>query len=382
MREIIDQKRLVSWRRQLHMYPETAGKEKDTAAYLSKELSCLGLTVKENIFGYGLVAELTGKEMGKCIAIRADMDALPIEEETNLEFKSLTPGVMHACGHDAHMAVLLGTAAELAQNPPPGTVKFIFQPSEEKPPGGAKYLIEAGVLKDPDVDGLIGLHVSPSYPVGAVALKEGVMTGIADDFELTVKGKGGHGATPHFTVDPILVTSQVIQGLQHIISRKVDPTEPALLSLGTIHGGTTQNIIPDQVVLTGTVRSTSQSVREKIIDAMHQILDGITNAWGADYKLDYLYGYPPVINDPGITRIIMDVVQKEGFELQVMDKPVMIGEDFAYYGMQIPASYFFLGCGSENKKYSLHHKSFDIEETCLPIGVKMMTRTVWRFFKG
>lgn len=379
--EIIDQKRLVSWRRQLHMHPETAGKERDTAAYLKKELSSLGLTVKENIFGYGLVAELSGKEGGKCIALRADMDGLPIEEQTNLEFKSLTPGVMHACGHDAHMAVLLGTAAQLVQNPPPGHVKFIFQPSEEKPPGGAKYLIEAGILKNPDVDGMIGLHVSPSYPVGAVALKEGVMTGIADDFELIIRGKGGHGAVPHLTVDSILVTAQVIQGLQHIISRQVEPTEPALLSLGTIHGGTTQNIIPDQVVLTGTVRSTSQSVREKIIDAMHQLLTGITSAWGADYQLDYLYGYPPVINNPGLTGLIMNVVGEDGFELKVMDKPVLIGEDFAYFGDHTPASYFFLGCGSADKKYSLHHNSFDIEEECLSIGVKVMTRTVERFFK-
>ncbi|MEL7565365.1 MAG: amidohydrolase [Dehalobacterium sp.] len=383
MMETIENQRLISWRRWFHMHPETAGKEKDTAAYLTKELSRLGLTVKENIFGYGIVAELNGTEEGKCIALRADMDALPIEEQTDLDFKSLTPGVMHACGHDAHMAVLLGTAARLVQDPPPGRVKFIFQPSEEKPPGGAKYLIEAGVLNNPDVDAVIGFHVSPSYPVGTVALKEGVMTGIADDFELTIMGRGGHGAVPHLTVDTILVTAQVIQGLQHIISRKVDPTEPALLSLGTIHGGTTQNIIPDQVVLTGTVRSTSQMVRERIINSMNQTLNGITKAWEADYKLNYLYGYPPVVNDPGLTRVIMDVVRDQAeFSLQVMEKPVMIGEDFAYYGIPVPAAYFFLGCGSEEKKHSLHHNSFDIEEACLPLGVKVMSEAVQRFLKG
>lgn len=381
--ETIDNQRLISWRRWFHMHPETAGKEKNTAAFLAQELSQMGLSVKENIFGYGLVAELIGKEEGKCIALRADMDALPIAEQTNLEYKSLIPGAMHACGHDAHMAVLLGTAAQLAQDPPLGKVKFIFQPSEEKPPGGGKYLIEAGVLKNPDADAVVGLHVSPAYSVGTVALKEGVMTGIADDFELIIKGKGGHGAVPHLTVDTILVTAQVIQGLQHIISRKVDPTEPALLSLGTIHGGTTQNIIPDEVVLTGTVRSTCQLVREKIIDFMNQTLTGITKAWEADYKLNYLYGYPPVVNDPEITRMIMDVVRDQSeLSLQVMDKPVMIGEDFAYYGMSVPAGYFFLGCGSEEKNRSLHHNSFDIEESCLPLGVKVMTEAVHKFLKG
>jgi len=383
MNETIDNQRLTSWRRWLHMHPETAGKEKETAAYLTRELSRLGLIVRENIFGCGMVAELNGNEEGKCIALRADMDALPIKEQTDLEFKSLSPGVMHACGHDAHMAILLGTAAQLVKDPPPGRVKFIFQPSEEKPPGGAKFLIEAGVLKNPDVDAVIGLHVSPSYQVGTVALKEGIMTGIADDFELTIMGKGGHGAVPHLTVDTILVTAQAIQGLQHIISRKVDPTEPALLSLGTVHGGTTQNIVPDEVVLTGTVRSTNQVVRERIIDAMNQTLTGITKAWGADHKLNYLYGYPPVFNNPEVTRMIMDVVQEQSeLSLQIMDKPVMIGEDFAYYGIPISAAYFFLGCGSEVKKHSLHHSSFDIEETCLPLGVKVMTKAVRKFLNG
>lgn len=380
MIQAISSQMITSWRRWLHMHPETAGKEKNTASYLAEELSKMGLPVRENIFGYGLMAELTGKEDGKCIALRADMDALPVTEQTNLEYKSLTPGVMHACGHDAHMAMLLATAAELAQDPPPGRVKFIFQPREEKPPGGGKYMVEAGVLKNPDADAVICLHVSPNYPVGTVAIKEGIMTGIADDFELIIHGKGGHGATPHLTNDPIIITAQVIQGIQHIISRRVDPTEPALLSLGTIHGGTAQNIIPDQVVLTGTVRSTKQAVRERIINLLHQTLTGITEAWDADYTLDYVYGYPPVINDPRITRLIMDVVQGQpALHLHVMEKPVMIGEDFAYFAKEVPSAFFFFGCGSETKNNPLHHSSFDIEEACLPLGVKVMTEAVREF---
>jgi len=365
------------------MHPETSGKESKTAAYLAKELSRMGLVVKENIFGFGLMAELDGKEPGKCIALRADMDALPVMEQTNLAYQSLNDGVMHACGHDAHMAILLGTVAELVKDPPPGKVKFIFQPSEEKQPGGAKYLIEVGVLKNPDVDAVLGLHVSPSYPVGTIALKEGELMAISDNFELIIQGRGGHGAAPHLTVDTIMITAQVIQGLQHIISRKVNPAELAVLSLGTIHGGTTQNIIPDEVTLTGTVRSTNQKVREEIIQAMHQTLTGFTQAWGGAYKLNYIYGYPAVINHRGITRMVMDVVRdKPDLKLEVMDKPLMIGEDFAYYGMNVPAGYFFLGCGSKEKKLPLHHSSFDIDEACLSLGVKIMTQSVYKFLQG
>lgn len=373
---------LISWRRWFHMHPETSGNESKTAAYLADELSNMGLVVKENIFGYGLTAQLDGKEPGKCIALRADMDALPVMEESNLPYKSLHDGVMHACGHDAHMAILLGTAAELIKDPPPGKVKFIFQPSEEKQPGGAKYLIEAGVLNNPKVDAILGLHVSPSYPVGTIALKEGELMAISDNFELTIQGRGGHGAAPHLTVDPIMVTAQVIQGLQHIISRKVNPAEPAVISVGTIHGGTTQNIIPDEVTITGTVRSINQTVREKIVQAMNETLNGFIKAYGAKYQLNYIYGYPPVVNHPEITRMIMNVVRDRlDLNLEIMDKPLMIGEDFSYYGINVPAAYFFLGCGSKEKNLPLHHSSFDIEEACLPIGVEIMTQSVYKFLR-
>ena len=378
-----DLQRIVEWRRWLHMHPETAGQEKETAKFLARELSRMGLQIKENIYGYGFTAELDGKKPGKCVALRADMDALPVMEQTGLAYKSLTDGVMHACGHDVHMAVLLGTAAELVKDPPPGKVRFIFQPSEEKPPGGARYLVEAGVLKNPDVDGVLGLHVSPAYPVGTIALKEGDLMAIADDFTLVIKGKGGHGAVPHLAVDTVFLTAQVIQGLQHIISRRVNPVEPALISVGTIHGGTSQNIIPDEVTLTGTVRSISQRVREEIITAMHQTLKGITQAWGGDYRLDYLYGYPPVINHPDLTRLVMDVVKEEpDLKLEIMEKPLMIGEDFSYYGMHAPAAFYFLGCGSVEKNGTLHHGSFNPEEDCLPLGVRVMTRSVYKFLLG
>ncbi|MCR6544470.1 M20 metallopeptidase family protein [Dehalobacterium formicoaceticum] len=382
MNTAIDQKSLISWRRWFHLHPETTGQEKDTAAFLAQELAALGLAVRENVFGYGLVAELKGKRAGKCLALRADMDALPVKEETGLDFQSRFPGVMHACGHDAHMAILLGTAAQLAADPPPEQVKFILQPSEEKPPGGAKFMIEAGVLQNPDVNAVLGLHVSPFYPVGTIAIKEGVLMAIADNFELVIKGKSGHGAAPHLTADPITISAQVIQGLQHVISRRVDPAELSLISFGTIHGGSTQNIIPERVVLTGTVRSTNRQVQERIIDLMHQTIKGITDAWGAAYELHYLYGYPPVINPPEITRLIMDVAKElPELTLKVMEKPVLIGEDFAYYGQSVPAGFFFLGCGSQEKTASLHNSCFDIDEACLPLGVKIMTRAVRRFLQ-
>jgi len=362
------------------MNPELSGSEKETAGFVAEELRKMGLTVKEKIAGYGLVAELTGTAAAApCVALRADMDALPILEQNNFSYRSLNEGKMHACGHDAHMAMVLGAADILAKNPPRGTVKFIFQPSEEKPPGGAKKMVKAGILGNPDVSAVLGLHVSPDYPLGTVALKEGTLMAIADDFVLTIRGKGGHGAYPHLTADTIVITAQVIQNLQHIVSRRIDPTEPAVLSIGTIQGGTAQNIIPDQVILTGTVRTISEETRGKMVALIKETVGSVTTLWGGDFNLDYLYGYPPVVNHSWPTGVIKDIVkQLPEVKLTSMDKPLMIGEDFSYYGRAVPAAYFFLGIGSDSRKHPLHHSCFDIEEDALPLGTEILARSVCR----
>lgn len=375
----INKEKLVSWRRHLHMNPELSGEEKETSAYLAQQLRLMGLKVIEGVAGYGLVAELEGDLSKKCVALRADMDALPVTEQNDCAYKSCRQGAMHACGHDAHMAIVLGVAAALVQNPPGGTVKFIFQPSEEKPPGGAKSLIEAGVLLNPDVDEIFGLHVSALYPTGTVVLRNGVMMAIADDFELTLNGKAGHAATPHLAGDTISAAAQVIQSLQSTLSRRVDPLEPVVLSIGTIHGGTAQNVIADKVVITGTVRTLNEQARKKVIAIMNETLDSISSMWGITHNLEYIYGYPAVNNNSQLLEKVRRISQEisEVSSIIDMEKPIMAGEDFSYYGMKVPAVFFLLGCGSNTKNYPWHHGNFDIEEDALLIGSKILAKCAY-----
>ncbi|MCL1905841.1 MAG: amidohydrolase [Clostridiales bacterium] len=368
----IDKDLLVGWRRLLHMHPEISGKEKDTASYVAQTLAGMGLTVKKGIAGYGVLATLEGDPGKKCVALRADMDALPIEEKNTCIYRSQRPGWMHACGHDAHMAMVLGAAKMISENPPGGTVKFIFQPREEKPPGGARDMVSAGVLRDPYVDVVFGTHISNEFAAGTVAVFDGAVMAVADDFHLAITGKGGHGASPHQTIDTIAVTSQTIVAIQNIHSRRVDPTEPVVLTIGTIHGGTAQNIIPDRVELTGTLRCFNTKVRDKVMEYMHETLKGITSAWGAAYELDYVYGYPPVINTHDLNQVVLEAATRAGAVTEIMEKPFLYGEDFSYYGREVPAAFFFTGSGSERCQRPLHHCSFDIEEDALPIGAKTM----------
>lgn len=368
----IDKALLVEWRRLLHMRPEISGKEKDTANYVAQILADMGLTIKKNIAGYGVLATLEGDPRKKCAALRADMDALPIEEKNSCNYRSQRPGWMHACGHDAHMAMVLGAAKMISENPPGGTVKFIFQPREEKPPGGARDMVAAGVLREPEADAVFGTHITNDYPVGVVALFDGAVMAVADDFRLAITGKGGHGASPHQTIDTIAVTAQTIEALQNIHSRRIDPTEPVVLTVGTIHGGTAQNIIPDRVDMTGTLRCLNTGVRDKVMEYMHATLQGITAAWGAAYELDYIYGYPPVINDPGLNQVLATAAQQAGAQMEIMDRPLLAGEDFSYYGQETPAAFFFTGAGSERCQRPWHHNRFDIEEDALPLGAKTM----------
>ena len=368
----IDKDLLIKWRRLLHMHPEISGNERDTANYVADILEEMGLDVKRSIAGYGVLATLAGDPQKKCVALRADMDALPIEEKNTCIYRSQRPGWMHACGHDAHMAMVLGAAKMLKENPPGGTIKFIFQPREEKPPGGARDMVAAGVLNDPAVDAVFGTHITNEYPLGTVALFDGVVMAVSDDFHLSIVGKGGHGASPHQAVDTIAVTAQVINALQNIQSRRIDPTEPVVLTVGTISGGTAPNIIPERVEMSGTLRCLNTDVRDMVMEYLYDTLQGITSAWGAAYELDYAYGYPPVVNDQKLNQILAEAIIKAGAKIEIMERPLLAGEDFSYYGKEAPAAFFFTGSGSERFYQPWHHNCFDIEEDAMIFGAKTM----------
>lgn len=379
---VSDKQQIIEWRRHLHQYPETFGEEKGTAEFIQAELKKLGLQIIPNVFENGFAAVLPGDPKKKCVAVRADMDALPIEEQTGFDFASKVPGKMHACGHDGHMSVMMGVAKALVENKPQGTVKFIFQPREEKPPGGAKFMIENGVLKNPDVDAIFGCHVNPKFPTGTIALKNSTIMAVADDFFLHIRGKGGHGSAPQSTIDPILVAAEFIVAIQSVVSRINDPMHPLVISFGEIRGGTSQNIIPDEVYLTGTLRCLDGEVRDMAVAKMKQILEGITSAWGAEYDLDYLYAYPPLNNAPEMIDVVKDVVAAlaegdvPGIKTQVMPYSLLAGEDFAYYSQQVPAAYFMLGCEQPGRVYPWHHACFTLNEECLAIGANVIANAV------
>lgn len=379
---VSDEKQIIEWRRHIHQYPETFGEESGTAQYIQQELQKLGLKIIPNVFENGFVAVLEGDPTKKCVAVRADMDALPIKEETGFPFASKVPGKMHACGHDGHMSIMMGVAKALTENKPQGTVKFIFQPREEKPPGGAKFMVENGVLQNPDVDAIFGCHVNPKFPTGTIALKNSTIMAVADDFFLHIFGKGGHGSAPQSTVDPILVAAEFIVALQSVVSRINNPMNPLVISFGEIRGGTSQNIIPDEVYLTGTLRCLNNDVRDMAVAKMKQILEGITSAWGATYDLDYLYAYPPLNNAPEMIDVVKDVVAQlgsgdlPGIKTEVMPYSLLAGEDFSYYSQQVPAAYFMLGCEQPGQVYPWHHACFTLNEDCLKIGANVIANAV------
>jgi len=374
---VVDKEQLITWRRWLHQHPETFGQEAETSAYLKQELKALGYEIVEGIFEHGFAAVLPGDPNKKCVAMRADMDALPILEQTGFEFASLNPGKMHACGHDAHMTIALGVAQAMAEAKPEGSVKFIFQPREEKPPGGAKFMVENGVLKNPDVDMIFGCHVNANFATGEVGLRNGTIMAVADDFTLTIKGRGGHGSAPQATHDPIFVTAEVIVAIQSIVSRMNNPMEPLVISLGTIHGGTSQNIIPDEVVLTGTLRCLNNETRDLALERLRHLLDGISNAWDVEYDLDFLYGYPPLNSAPEVVDRLREVVaEMDGLQVVEMPHSLLAGEDFAYYAQEVPAAYFMLGCREEGRHFPWHHACFTVNEDCLPLGVDLIANAM------
>ena len=377
--------RLIKLRREFHQYPETAFEEFETSKRVTRELKKLKLQVKTGIAKTGVVGVLYGNRKGKTVALRADMDALPVTEETNMSYKSKIKGKMHACGHDVHMTCAIGAATVLSRikNELPGNVKFIFQPSEEVGPGGALPMIKSGILKNPEVKGIFALHCDSSIPIGKVGVRNLSSMAQADSFDLIIKGKGGHGARPQDGVDAISVAAQVVQALQTIVSRRINPVYPAVVSIGVIQGGTARNIICDKVTLKGTVRTLNKRLARKITRLIREIVSGVTRSAGADFILDYRQGYPVLINDPEMTDLAREVISKLYSKDAVfeIDKPIMGGEDFAYFLQKVPGTFLRLGIRNPNKQaiYPWHHPKFNVDENAIKIGTEVLSQCVYDF---
>jgi amidohydrolase len=380
--------RLVKLRREFHQYPELAFEEFETLRRITRELKKLRLQVKTGIAKTGVVGILYGNRKGKTVALRADMDALPVTEQTNVPYKSKIKGKMHACGHDLHMACVIGAACVLSRmkNDLPGNVKFIFQPSEESGSGGALPMIKSGVLKNPDVDGIFALHTDPSIPVGKVGVKDGPMMAHTNSFDLIITGKGGHGARPHQGVDAIQVAAQVIQALQTIVSRRTNPLDPVVVSIGVIEGGTASNVICDKVALKGTVRTLNKNVNKKMPQMIKQIVSGITRSAGADFIFNYRPGYPILTNDPKMTHLAREAVSKLYSKKAVVEikNPVMGGEDCAYFLQKVPGAFLRVGIRNTKRKavYPWHHPKFNVDEKAIGIGTAVLTQCVYDFLSN
>jgi len=363
---------LVAWRRDFHRHPEVAFQEERTSSVVRKHLEGLGISVK-TVAKTGLRGELEGKGSGKTVALRADMDALLMKEEGEKEYLSENPKATHACGHDGHMAILMGVAKLLSERKDRlnGKVVFLFQPSEERLPGGAPKMIEDGALEG--VDAIFGLHLWQPLPTNKVGVVAGASMAQPDEFVITVKGKGGHGSMPHQTIDPIYIASQIVVNMQSIVSRNMDPLKSAVVSFGTINGGTIHNVIPSEVRLSGTVRSFERSVHELAKKRVLEIARGTAKTLGATVDVDYDVGYPALINDAEMVTLVKDVALKTlGKESLADFAPIMGGEDFAYYLQKIPGAFLFLGAG-DGMEFPHHHPGFDIDERSLPSGTLLMT---------
>ncbi|MDJ1178964.1 M20 family metallopeptidase [Roseofilum sp. BLCC_M91] len=378
------QPELVKWRRQIHQYPELGFEEHLTSALVSKLLTQWKIDHQTAIAGTGIVATITGQTPGPVLAIRADMDALPIDELNQVPYRSHHQGKMHACGHDGHTAIALGTARYLAQHRQnfSGTIKIIFQPAEEGP-GGAKPMIEAGVLKNPDVDALIGLHLWNSLPMGKVAVRSGPFMAAVESFKLLIMGKGGHGAMPDQTIDSVIVSAQIVNGLQTIVSRNINPLQSAVVTVGELHAGTRHNVIADTAKLSGTVRYYDPQLQGYLQERIDQTIAGICKIHGATYDLNYWRQYPAVINDRRIANFVYSVAQEvvETSDRLLPDYQTLAAEDVSFFLQAVPGCYFFLGSANPDRDlaYPHHHPRFNFDEIVLQMGVELFVRCAEQF---
>jgi len=377
---------LSAIRRTIHQYPEMGFTETRTAALVAERLRDLGLPVRTEVAETGVVGLLRGARPGRTLLLRADMDCLPVTEATGAPYASRHPGYMHACGHDGHVAMLLGAAEILAARRPrlAGAVKLVFQPAEEGP-GGAEPMIKAGVLEDPHVDAAMGLHLLTDYPVGKVAVKPGPVMAATDSFALVVRGRGGHGAAPHQTIDAIVVAAHIVTALQTISAREVAPPVPVVVSIGTIHGGFRNNVIAPEVELTGTVRSFDTKLRAELPKRIERIARGVATGLGAEVDVTYTFGYPATVNDPAVTDVVRaaaaDVV---GEAAVIAPDPIMGGEDMAYFLEAVPGCFAFIGAANPERGLVHPHHSprFDFDEAALALGVQVLVRTAERYLNG
>ena len=376
---------LVAWRRDFHQHPELAFEEHRTSTTVARCLANLGYELRTGIAVTGVIGLLECGRPGPTVMLRADMDALPIQEKSNAPYASQRSGVMHACGHDGHIALVLGAATLLARHAPelPGRVAILFQPAEEGG-GGAKRVVEDGGLSDPRPDGLFGLHLWNPIPMGRVSAQAGALMAAADLLRISIIGRGGHGALPHEAVDAVAVTGQLLSALQTIVSRNVDPQETAVLTIGTVHGGTSFNVIAETVDLEGTIRTFSQQVRESVLARLRVLMDGVTAGMGAHYTWSVESVAPAVNNDPGMAEVAraaaLEVVGNTGV---IWHAPLMVSEDFGEYQRHVPACLLLLGSGSAELGLNAphHNPRFDFDEQALPIGAALLASVAARFLE-
>ena len=376
--------RLVEIRRHLHAHPELSGQEYQTAAFVAGVLSANGLHVEEGIGRTGVIGELQGTQPSdRILAIRTDMDALPIQERTSLEYASRIEGVMHACGHDIHTTVGLGTAMVLSQIAPElgGKVRFLFQPAEEIAQG-ANWMVQDGVMNN--VAAILGLHVFPSIPAGSVGIRYGALTAAADNLEIIIIGESGHGARPHEAIDAIWIAAQVITSLQQAISRTQNPLRPVVLSIGQINGGRAPNVIADKVQLLGTVRSLHPETRDKLPQWIENIVANVCNSFNAKYQVNYHQGVPSVQNDNALTQLLQSSAEEawSNDRVQILPEPSLGAEDFSVYLEHAPGSMFRLGVGYEERmiNHPLHHPQFEVDESAIITGVVTLAYAAYKYW--
>ncbi len=373
---------LTRWRRDIHAHPELAFEEHRTAAVVAEKLASFGIHVDTGIAGTGVVGTLKRGRGNRAIGLRADLDALPIHEANDFEHKSKNPGLMHACGHDGHTTMLLGAARHLAEHGEfEGTVYFIFQPAEENE-GGGRAMVEAGLFDNYPMEAVYGMHNIPGMPVGSFAVKPGPMMAAFDIFELTIKGKGGHAAMPHLATDPVIIGTKVVDAYQSIVSRIVDPNEPAVLSVTQFHAGDAYNVIPDDVKISGCTRCFSPRVQSLFETQMKQIATEICSAWGASCEFKYERRYPPVINSEQEASLAGEVASdiSGAGNVYLNPKPSMGSEDFAYMLQEKPGAYIWIGNGDGEGSCMVHNPGYDFNDEILPLGatwwVKMAEKSL------
>ncbi|MFC4076616.1 amidohydrolase [Salinithrix halophila] len=382
-RELLAQ--VIFWRRHLHQYPELSFQERKTADFVFHTLSSFrGLTITRPT-PTSVCATLKGNLPGPTVALRADMDALPIQEENDVDYVSRHPGVMHACGHDGHTAMLLGAARFFTdmREELRGELRFLFQHAEEIPPGGARDLVAAGAMEG--VDAVLGTHLWSPLPTGKVGVVYGPAMASMDTFMITIRGKGGHAGAPHQTVDSIAVGAQVVSNLQHVVARNMDPLSSTVLSITKFLAGTTHNIIPGSVLIEGSVRTLDEEARQDLPALMERVIRGITSAHGADYQWHYKQGYHAVVNEGRTTQLVEETVREcLGTEALVHMDPIMGGEDFSAYQREAPGAFFFTGIGNKGKStdYPHHHPRFNIDEDALETGLIVLIHTTLRLLEN